>query len=135
MTPILCLDPFFDSFDPERVIMIICNDSVDDLFFHTMLLILHLRPHDFQCIKALVLEVKSEPNCREVSPTHFLENDVPVVQDLPKLCVMIILLVSLTRYALSDSHPLCSLSGLPSAHLRNHHLYHLHAYPSFFLLF
>jgi hypothetical protein len=94
-----------------------------------------LRPHDFQCIKALVLEVKSEPNCREVSPTHFLENDVPVVQDLPKLCVMIILLVSLTRYALSDSHPLCSLSGLPSAHLRNHHLYRLHAYPSFFLLF
>jgi hypothetical protein len=84
MSTILCLYPLFDCLDPSRVVMVLSDDSVERLFLQAMFLVLLLRSHYLKGIKALVLKVESQPHSREVTPAHFLQDDVSVVQYLTK---------------------------------------------------
>ena len=83
LAPFFSLYPILKTLHPERVVVIFSDDSVECLFLQAVVLVPELRTHDLESIETLVLEVESEPHCREVAPAHFLQNDVPVVQDLP----------------------------------------------------
>ena len=81
--PFLSLYYLLKTLHPDRVIMIISDDSVECLFLQTMFLVPELRTHDLESVETLVLEVESKPYRREVAPAHLLQDDVPVIQDLP----------------------------------------------------
>ena len=62
--------------------MIISDNSVDGLLVHTMLLVSLFGAHYLESIESLILVVEGKPHSREVSPTHFLKNDISIVQNL-----------------------------------------------------
>ena len=109
--------------------MIISDDSVECLFLQAMILVSELRPHDLESVKTLVLEVKSEPYRREVAPTHLLQDDVSIVEDLPTQSDKVFD-KKLTQYAQDGSH----LHDIPLSPLAFHqpspHRPHLRASPS-----
>jgi hypothetical protein len=84
LTPFFSFNPILKTLHPDRVVMIISDGSVECLLLQAVFLVPELRTHNLESIETLVLEVESEPHRREVAPAHLLQDDVPVVQDLPK---------------------------------------------------